>query len=104
MSEALPIGDFTFLAEDEVASFDLNATTKSDDYAYIVEPDLKYPEHLHDFHSEYSLAAEKLGITNELLSAHSSFVISNHVTSDKLSPNLYDKINIVVYYENFDFI
>ena len=26
MSEALPIGDFTFLAEDEVASLDLDAT------------------------------------------------------------------------------
>ena len=46
MSEALAIGDFTFLAEDEVASFDLNAMTKFDDYGYILEVDLKYPEHL----------------------------------------------------------
>ena len=43
MSEALPIGEFTFLAEDEVASFDLNATTKFDDYDYILEVDLKCP-------------------------------------------------------------
>ena len=33
MSEALPIGDFTFLPEAEVASFDLDVTTISDDYA-----------------------------------------------------------------------
>ena len=57
MSESLPIGDFTFLPEDEVASFDLDSTTKSDDYGYILEVDLKYPEHLHDSHSDYSLAA-----------------------------------------------
>ena len=100
MSEALPIGDFTFLAEDEVASFDLNATTKSDDYGYILEVDLKYPEHLHDSHSDYPLAAEKLRITNEMLSAYSLMLISKHVTSEKLSPNLYDKTNYVVHCEN----
>ena len=76
MSEALPIGDFSFLAEDEVASFDLNATTKFDDYGYILEVDLKYLEHLHDSHTDYPLAAEKLRITNEMLSAYSSFLIS----------------------------
>ena len=52
MNEALPIEDFAFLPEDEVASFDLVSTTKSDDYGYIVEVDLKYPEHLHDSHSD----------------------------------------------------
>ena len=82
MSEALPIGDFTFLA-DEVASFDLNVTTKYDDYGCILKVDLKYPEHLHDSHSDYPLAAEKLRITNEMLSAYSSFLISKHVTSEK---------------------
>ena len=67
MSEALPIGDFTFLAEDVVALFNINATTKFDDYGYIMEADLKYPEHLHDSHSDYPLAAEKLKLTNEML-------------------------------------
>ena len=62
MSEVLAIEDFTFLPEDEGASFDLDSTTKSDDYGYILEVDLKYPEHLHDSHSDYSLAAEKLKI------------------------------------------
>ena len=58
MSEALPIGDFTFLTEEDVASFDLDASTKSDNYGYILEVDLKYPEHLHDLYSDYPLAAE----------------------------------------------
>ena len=100
MSEALQIGDLTFLAEDEVASFDLDSTTKSDDYGYILEVDLKYPENLHDSHSDYPIAAEKLRITNEMLSTYSSSLTSNHVSSEKLSPNLYDKTNYVVRYEN----
>ena len=100
MSEALSIGDFTFLPEDEVASFDLDATTKSDDYGYIPEVDLKYAEHLHDFHPDYPLAAEKLNITKEMLSVYSFSLNNNHVTSEKLSPNLYNKTNYIVHYEN----
>ena len=88
MSEALPTGDFTFLPEDEVTSFDLDSTTKSDDYSYILEVDLKYSEHLHDSHSDYPLVAEKLKITKEMLSAYSSSLTSNHVTSEKLSKSI----------------
>ena len=102
MSEALSRGDFSFLPEDEVASSDLDATTQSDDYGYILEVDLKYPEHLHDFHSDYPLATEKLKTTKEMLSAYSSLT-NNHVTSEKLSPNLFDKTNYVVNYENLRF-
>ena len=82
MGEALPIGDFTFLAEDEVASFHIDAATKSDDYGYILEVNLEYPEHLHDSHTDYPLAAEKLSITKEMLSAYSSSLTSKHVTSE----------------------
>ena len=87
MREALPIGDFTFLIEDEVASFNLDSTTKSDDCGYILEFDLKYPKHLHDFHSDYPLATEKLRITKEMLSAYFSFMTNKHVTSEKIFPN-----------------
>ena len=47
MSEALSIDDLSFLADDEVEWFNLEATTNSDVYGYILEVDLKYPE-LHD--------------------------------------------------------
>ena len=99
MSESQPIGDFNSLPEDEVASFDLDSITKSDDCGYILEVDLKYPEHLHDSHTDYPLAAEKLKITKEMLSAYSISLIRNHVTSEKLSPNLFDKTNYVLRYE-----
>ena len=103
MSEALPIGDFTFLTEEEVVSFDLDATTKSDDYGFNLKVDLKYPEHLHDVHSDYPLAAERLRITKEMLPAYSYSLTSKHVTSEKLSPNLYDKTTYAVHYENLRF-
>ena len=103
-SEVFPIGDFTFLAEDEAASFDLDTTTKCNDYSFILEVDLKYTEHLHDSHSDYPHAAEKLRITKkEMLSAYSSFLTSKHVTSEKLPPNLYDKTKYVVHYETYTF-
>ena len=84
MSEALPIGYFTFLAADEVASFELNATTKSGDYGYILEVDLMYLEHLHDSHSDYPLAAEQLRITNEMLSAYSSWSANTRLLKNYL--------------------
>ena len=93
MSEALPIGDFTFLAKDEVVSFYLNATTKSDDYGYILKVDLKYAEQLHDSYFDYPLVAEKLRMTNEKLSAYSSFLISKH---EKLSRNLYELRHVLL--------
>ena len=67
----------------------------------MLEVDLKYPELLYDSHSDYSLAAKKLRIKNEILSAHSSSLTNKHVTSEKLSPNLYYKTKYVVHYENF---
>ena len=104
MSEALPIGDFNFLISVElVASFHLDATTKSDDYDYILEVDLKYPDHRHDLHSDYPFVREKLTITKEMLSAYPYSLTSKHGASDKLSPTLYDKTKFVVDYENLRF-
>ena len=99
MVEALPIGDFTFLAGDEVASFHLGAS-KSNYYGYILEDDLKYPDHLQDSHSDYSLAAENLMITKEMFLAYFFSLTCNHVASEKLSPNLSDKIHYIVHYQN----
>ena len=100
MSEVLPMGEFRFVAENEVLSFDLDSTTKPDDYGYIVEVDLNYPGHLHDTHSDYPLAAQILQITKGVLSAYSSSLNSDHVTSEKLSPNICDTTNYVIHYEN----
>ena len=52
--------------------------------SYILEVDLEYPEDLHDLHNDYPLAPERVKIGN----------------LEKLIPNLNNKANYVVYYEN----
>ena len=50
----------------------------------ILEVDLEYPEHLHDLHNDYPLAPESVKIGRV----------------DKLIPNLNNKTNYVIHYEN----
>ena len=50
----------------------------------ILEVDLDYPEHLHNLHNDYPLAPERVKIGNV----------------EKLIPNLNNKTNYVVHYEN----
>ena len=103
MSKRLAMSEFSFLSDDDVKSFDLDSITKSDDYGYKLVVDLQYPEHLNDTHSDYPLAAEKLLITQDVLSSYSASLIDKHVRSEKLSRNLLDKTKYVLHYENLQF-
>ena len=51
----------------------------------ILEVDLKYPEQFHNLHNDYPLASDRVKIGNV----------------EKLIPNLNNKTNYVVHYENF---
>ena len=58
-----------------------------DDWKHLscfLEVDLEYPDDLHDLHNDYPLAPERIKIGNV----------------EKLIPNLNNKTNYVVYYEN----
>ena len=58
-----------------------------DDWKHLscfLEVDLEYPEDLHDLHNEYPLAPERIKIRNV----------------EKLIPNLNNKTNYFVHYEN----
>ena len=52
-----------------------------------LEVDLEYPEYLHDLHNDYPLAPERIRIGNV----------------EKLIPNLNNKTNYVVHYENLNY-
>jgi len=58
MSQSLPVSGFHWLENCE----NLVITKVSDDAeeGYILEADLDYPQHLHNSHSDYPLAPEKL--------------------------------------------
>ena len=101
MSSFLATSDFRFLTEDVIASFDLSKTSPT---GYVLEVDLNYPLELHDLHSDYPLAAEKLKITRDMLSPYSeSLVGEQFMAQEKLSPNLYDKTQYFTHYENLKF-
>ena len=75
MSKQLPTSGFKWMTDNEL-----------DDWKHLscfLEVDLEYPEDLHD-HNDYSLAPERIKIRNV----------------EKLIPNLDNKTNYVVHYEN----
>ena len=84
MSQPLPIGNFQFLSPKEIEEFDSAKTVATDDIGFILEVDLKYPVHLHESHNDYPLAAEKVTITQDMLSLYSKSLINNTVRQKNL--------------------
>ena len=76
MSKQLPTSGFEWMTDNEL-----------EDWKHLscfLEVDLEYPEDLHDPHNDYPLAPERIKIGNV----------------EKLIPNLNNKTNYVVHYEN----
>lgn len=70
MSQPLPVNDFKWMAEREIVSFDVTTIPDDAETSYILEVDLEYPPKLHDLHSDYPLAPEKMLITHDMLSPY----------------------------------
>jgi len=67
-SEPLPEGNFCFLSQNEISDIDLMDVPTHGDTGYIVECNLKYPEKLHELHSDYLIAPEHLTVSPDMLS------------------------------------
>ena len=76
MSKSLPAHGFKWMEEDERNNWK--------NYSCILEVDLEYPKSLHDLHNDYPLAPEQIEV----------------MKVKKLIPNLGDKKNYVIHYEN----
>ena len=76
MSMLLPTHGFKWMKDSE-----LNIWEKM---PCILEVDLEYPKELHDLHNDYPLAPERVKVNK----------------TEKLTPNLWDKKNYVIHYEN----
>ena len=76
MSKSLPTNGFKWMKDTE-----LNIWEKT---PCILEVDLEYPKELHDLHNDYPLAPEQIEVNK----------------TKKLIPNLWDKKNYVIHYEN----
>ena len=102
MTQSLPTGDFQWIRNPQ--DVDVFQVPNDGDRGYILEVDLEYPQELHDLHSDYPLAAEKMFITDEMLSPFQTQLKKDlkYKTAkvEKLVPNLQAKQKYVIHYRN----
>ena len=104
MSKQLPISDFWWLNENEIDNLDFDTVPSESEIGYTLEVDMEYPTSLHDSHSDYPLAPENVCIDSTMLSSYTKRLGEKVKVADskvnKLTPNLHDKTNYVIYYHN----
>ena len=102
MIQYLPTGEFQWVKD--VTSFNVMEITDDGETGYILEVDLEYPKELHDLHSDYPLAPEKMMIDANMLSPYQRALKEDlgykPAKAEKLLPNLWDKEKHVVHYRN----
>ena len=101
MSQYLPTGGFKWLTEEEV---DLSKYNDESEKGLVLEVDLEYPEELHDLHNDYPLAAEKIKVTEDMLSPYCREIAEKFKVKvglvEKLVPTLLNKEKYVLHYRN----
>ena len=70
MSQYLPTGGFKWLTEKQIDKIMKKTILSDNKKGYILEVDLEYPEELHERQNDYPLAAEKMKVTNDMLSPY----------------------------------
>ena len=104
MSQYLPTGRFRWMTQKQIDKIDLAKYKEDSDKGIILEVDLKYPKELHDLHNDYPLAAEKIKVTNDMLSEYCKNISDKYNISTglvhKLIPTLSNKKNYVLHYRN----
>jgi len=103
MTYSLPVGDFRFLSQAEIDSFDVNSISDDAPIGYVLEVDLDYPQHLHSDHAAYPLCPEHLMVEADMLSPTLEQMYDHvgmkHIPSTKLITNLNDKHYYVTHYK-----
>ena len=73
-------------------------------YDIFFEVDIEYPDELHELHSDYALASEKLAVSSDILSKYCKEIADKYDIKvgdvKKLIPNLGNKTNYAVHYRN----
>ncbi|KAK3730598.1 hypothetical protein QZH41_006676 [Actinostola sp. cb2023] len=104
MSQPLPTHDFVWLSEYEVADFDVMEVGDDSEDGFILEVDLEYPQELHDQHSDYPLAPERMKVTSNMLSPYCQQLNEEldlgGAPVSKLVPNLGNKTHYILHHRN----
>ena len=104
MSQYLPTGGFRWMTQKQIDKIDLTKYKEDSDKGIILEVDLEYPEELHNLHNDYPLAAEKIKVTDNMLSKYCKNISDKYNISTglvyKLIPTLGNKEKYVLHYRN----
>ena len=108
MSKLLPYGNFRWVGEENrpttIKHWLLYINTQYYGIGKIYEVDLEYPSELHHLHNDYPCAAEKLNVTDDLLSHYCHNIKKrfqiNSGNVQKLIPTLHDKEKYLLHEEN----
>ena len=107
MTQSLPVSDFKWVDEKDVKSFNVMTVQDDADTGYFLEVDLEYPKELHDLHSDYPLAPEKMLISHEMLSPYQQQLKEDlgykPARVEKLVPNPWNKEKYIIHYRNLKF-
>ena len=97
MSQPLPYGQFSWIDDDRQKGqlvSNIQSLRPDSSHGYIFEVDLEYPESLHDAHSDFPLAPERMTVKTEDLSPYSKSMLTEVLgkkclpKTEKLIPNL----------------
>lgn len=82
----LPEKEFDWVTDIQLNEFDVCNIADDSPIGYILEVDLRYPNHLHDLHSDYPLAPETFTTQPDMLSPHSQKLKEDLNITGKPSP------------------
>ena len=104
MTQCLSYGGFKWLSEEEVNEVNFDLVDSESSVGYILKVNLEYPDKLHELHNDYPLAAEKLVVSDDMLSKYCFEIAKKYEIRvgdvAKLIPNLKDKEKYVVHFKN----
>ena len=104
MIQYLPTDKFKFI---DTENCDVNKVKDGDEYGYRLEVDLEYSHELHNSHSDYPLASERLIISNNMLGSYSKDIKKKLcIGNSKIEisvPNLFNTTKFVTHYRNLKF-
>ena len=84
MSQYLPTGDFKWMKDEDIDELDVNQMKDDTERGYIYECDLEYPQDLHDKHSEYPLAPERISVKRK---EYYKTSVVTHIVMSRLDSN-----------------
>ena len=107
MSQKLPLKNIKWAKKTP----NIEKWDEKDEYGYIMEVDLEYPETLHDYHSDYPLAPEIMNVNANMLSDYQKEIFKIYYgnkepkdeKTSKLILNLKDKEKYVVHIKTLQY-